>query len=46
MAGDSDPTPTGADSHGTKCAGVIAMGKNSYCGVGVAFESKIGGKSY
>uniref|UniRef100_H3B1L8 Peptidase S8/S53 domain-containing protein n=1 Tax=Latimeria chalumnae TaxID=7897 RepID=H3B1L8_LATCH len=30
--------------HGTKCAGEIAMeANNSFCGVGIAFHSKIGG---
>ena len=45
----NDPTPdkydgSNPDSHGTKCAGVIGMVKsNGYCGVGVAYESNIGG---
>ena len=44
-----DPTPDvyggdDPDSHGTKCAGIIGMAKNNeYCGVGVAYESSIGG---
>ena len=30
--------------HGTRCAGEIAMSANNkYCGVGVAYNSKIGG---
>ena len=46
---DGDPFPiTGADgkreSHGTNCAGVVAMMKNnSYCGVGVAYNSQVTG---
>lgn len=45
---DNDPTPTlysgdEPDSHGTSCAGEIAMTKdNDKCGVGVAYKSKIG----
>uniref|UniRef100_A0A146L5X9 Neuroendocrine convertase 1 n=1 Tax=Lygus hesperus TaxID=30085 RepID=A0A146L5X9_LYGHE len=40
-----DPTPDDADSsHGTQCAGVIAMvANNSLCGVGVAYDARIGG---
>ena len=50
MSDDSDPTPANyfssdPDSHGTSCAGEIAMAKdNNKCGVGVAYGSKIGGK--
>ena len=34
------------DSHGTACAGIIAMEKdNNVCGVGVAYRSSIVGKS-
>jgi len=29
------------DSHGTKCAGIIAGGNNSKCGVGIAFGAQI-----
>lgn len=33
------------DSHGTSCAGEIAMVKsNGYCGVGVAYESQLAGR--
>ena len=33
------------NSHGTKCAGVIAMEKNNdKCGVGVAYKSSITGE--
>ena len=33
------------DSHGTGCAGIVAMEKsNDVCGVGVAYNSKITGK--
>lgn len=32
-------------SHGTRCAGEVAMeANNSYCGVGIAFNAKIGGE--
>lgn len=40
----SDPAFKADAYHGTKCAGVIAMvANNSLCGVGVAFDSKVGG---
>ena len=43
---DSDPFPNDSDSynaHGTKCAGTIAAkANNKVCGVGIAYESKIG----
>ncbi|KAM8734296.1 neuroendocrine convertase 2-like isoform 2-T2 [Acanthopagrus schlegelii] len=41
-----DPMPVRDDenSHGTRCAGEVAMeANNSYCGVGIAFNAKIGG---
>ncbi|KAK0180404.1 hypothetical protein PV327_006048 [Microctonus hyperodae] len=46
--GDNDPIPryekTGINSHGTRCAGEIAMeANNSKCGVGIAYDSSIGG---
>ncbi|CAH0588208.1 unnamed protein product [Chrysodeixis includens] len=46
--GDSDPTPRLEDlkrnSHGTRCAGEIAMTANNLkCGVGVAWGAKVGG---
>lgn len=45
---DGDPTPDVNDeepnSHGTSCAGEIAMGKNCSCGVGVAYDCSIAGK--
>ncbi|KZS90018.1 hypothetical protein SISNIDRAFT_458352 [Sistotremastrum niveocremeum HHB9708] len=31
------------DTHGTRCAGQIAAGKNDACGVGVAYGSKVAG---
>lgn len=32
-------------SHGTRCAGEVSMeANNSYCGVGIAFNAKIGGE--
>lgn len=45
---DDDPfpryDPTDENKHGTRCAGEIAMSANNkYCGVGVAYNSKIGG---
>ena len=45
--GDSDPTPVTnhgyPNSHGTRCAGEIAMKPNNHvCGVGVAYGAKIG----
>ena len=34
-------------SHGTRCAGEIAAKRdNGVCGVGVAYDSKIAGKTY
>ena len=46
---DYDPTPrydeTLTNAHGTRCAGEIAMSANNQkCGVGVAFNAKVGGK--
>ncbi|XP_013385103.1 neuroendocrine convertase 2-like [Lingula anatina] len=43
---DDDPTPRDdvSNSHGTRCAGEIASeANNSFCGVGIAFDAKIGG---
>ncbi|KAM6946728.1 neuroendocrine convertase 1 isoform 2-T2 [Lycodopsis pacificus] len=47
---DNDPDPfprydsTNENKHGTRCAGEIAMqADNNKCGVGVAFNSKVGG---
>ncbi|XP_039544170.1 neuroendocrine convertase 1 isoform X1 [Pimephales promelas] len=47
---DNDPDPfprydsTNENKHGTRCAGEIAMqADNKKCGVGVAFNSKVGG---
>lgn len=44
---DSDPSPRYGDglfnSHGTRCAGEIAMeANNEKCGVGVAYNARIG----
>ena len=51
MTGEEDAFPgikneTGdLYTHGTSCAGIIAMEKNNNkCGVGVAFNSKITGQ--
>lgn len=44
---DNDPTPSynGMNQHGTRCAGEVAMiANNGKCGVGVAYNAKIGGK--
>jgi len=48
--GDPDPSPRyeplRSNAHGTRCAGEIAMKANNLkCGVGVAFNAKIGGKT-
>ncbi|GAB1605210.1 proprotein convertase subtilisin/kexin type 4-like isoform X1 [Argonauta hians] len=45
---DNDPSPrydpTNENRHGTRCAGEVAMvANNNICGVGVAFNAKIGG---
>ncbi|XP_043278342.1 furin-like protease 2 isoform X2 [Venturia canescens] len=43
---DDDPMPrdNGDNKHGTRCAGeVAAIAFNQYCGVGVAYNSSIGG---
>lgn len=45
---DADPMPryepTNSNSHGTRCAGEIAMvANNGKCGVGIAYNSKVGG---
>ena len=46
MYNDPDPTPDSSnDSHGTSCAGEIAMIKDSACGVGVAYNCSIAGMS-
>ena len=45
---DSDPFPRydffNSNKHGTRCAGTVAAsGNNSDCGVGIAYNAKIGG---
>ncbi|KAG8456361.1 hypothetical protein GDO86_002223 [Hymenochirus boettgeri] len=45
---DNDPFPrydiTNENKHGTRCAGEVAMIANNYkCGVGVAYNAKVGG---
>lgn len=44
---DNDPTPDEnsdePNSHGTSCAGEVAMGRNCSCGIGVAHGCSIGG---
>ncbi len=38
------PTPAlSDDTHGTRCAGEVGAVKNSVCGVGVAYTSKVAG---
>ncbi|KAJ7827506.1 peptidase S8/S53 domain-containing protein [Mycena olivaceomarginata] len=38
------PTPKlGEDTHGTRCAGQVAAGKNNACGLGIAYNSKVAG---
>ena len=31
------------NNHGTRCAGEVAAARNSFCAVGVAYKSSIGG---
>uniref|UniRef100_A0AAQ6IQY4 P/Homo B domain-containing protein n=2 Tax=Anabas testudineus TaxID=64144 RepID=A0AAQ6IQY4_ANATE len=41
---DPMPIQDEENSHGTRCAGEVAMeANNSYCGVGIAFNARIGG---
>ncbi|KAF8211833.1 peptidase S8/S53 domain-containing protein [Mycena galopus ATCC 62051] len=43
---DHEPLPTpklSDDHHGTRCAGQVAAGKNTACGIGLAYESKVAG---
>ncbi|KAJ7047157.1 peptidase S8/S53 domain-containing protein [Mycena alexandri] len=43
---DHEPLPTpklSDDTHGTRCAGQIAAGKNTACGLGIAYNSKVAG---
>ena len=44
---DPDPIPryeySNENKHGTRCAGEVSAAKNSVCGIGVAYNSKIGG---
>lgn len=45
---DDDPSPrydsSNENKHGTRCAGEIAMAANNgFCGVGIAYNAKIGG---
>ncbi|KAJ7735426.1 peptidase S8/S53 domain-containing protein [Mycena olivaceomarginata] len=38
------PTPKLVDdTHGTRCAGQVAAGKNNACGLGIAYNSKVAG---
>lgn len=47
VGSEPDPAYQGhPNSHGTKCAGEIAMvANNSKCGVGIAYDSKVAGQS-
>ena len=43
---DYDPMPrdNGDNKHGTRCAGeVAAEANNKYCGVGIAYNARVGG---
>lgn len=45
-SGDEDPTPrdNNDNKHGTRCAGEVAsVAGNAWCGVGIAYNAKIGG---
>lgn len=45
---DDDPMPrdNGDNKHGTRCAGeVAAVAFNDYCGIGIAYNASIGGRS-
>ncbi|VDM59324.1 unnamed protein product [Angiostrongylus costaricensis] len=40
----ADVTPNMIETHGTRCAGIISMtANNSRCGVGIAYNSRMGG---
>ncbi|XP_029133154.2 proprotein convertase subtilisin/kexin type 4-like [Labrus bergylta] len=44
LSHDPMPVRNEENSHGTRCAGEVAMeANNSYCGVGIAFNARIGG---
>ncbi|XP_056902340.1 furin-like protease kpc-1 isoform X4 [Takifugu flavidus] len=44
LSHDPMPVQDELNSHGTRCAGEVAMeANNSYCGVGIAFNARIGG---
>ena len=39
------PRDNGDNKHGTRCAGeAAAVAFNEYCGVGIAYNAKIGGE--
>ena len=44
---DPDPMPRYTDDnineHGTRVAGTVAGGRNTVCGVGVAYDARVGG---
>lgn len=45
LAGDPMPSYSDDNAHGTRCAGEVAMqAGNGKCGVGIAYDAKIGGK--
>eukprot|EP00761_Pharyngomonas_kirbyi_P006945 gb/GECH01006954.1/.p1 GENE.gb/GECH01006954.1/~~gb/GECH01006954.1/.p1 ORF type:complete len:726 (+),score=111.92 gb/GECH01006954.1/:1-2178(+) len=39
----TDPSPSVLDDHGTACAGIAAARSNNWCGVGVAYCSRVSG---
>ncbi|KAL0984653.1 hypothetical protein UPYG_G00144780 [Umbra pygmaea] len=44
LSHDPMPLRDEENGHGTKCAGEVAMeANNSYCGVGIAFNARVGG---
>jgi kexin len=38
-----NPQPNIDETHGTRCAGEIAAARNGFCGVGIAYDSKVAG---
>lgn len=46
---DNDPIPrydpTNENKHGTRCAGEVAAKVDGQCGVGAAYNSKVGGEA-
>ena len=47
FVGDPMPSYLDDNAHGTRCAGEVAMqAGNGKCGVGIAYNAKIGGKRW